>query len=219
MSLLVAYNNLLQPIRLIPSIIQSVAGTGTGTDTFTVTPTSTPITGNLMVIIAGGAQTRSVTTPPSGFTALTQQGVTAATTNRIFYKFATASEPSSYTVVWGGGTLSGGASFIEVQDVDRSNPVNLHVGTGSAVSVTTLAIPSYNITNVGFAVTFIAKSGTSTWAADNDFDNIAGAGQSRKETKIYRNPATGEITTWTGTSETGNADLVFFNGKVLGYTP
>lgn len=217
MSLLATYNALLQPNRLIPTFIQGVAGTGDGTTTFTVTPSTTPVQGNLLVIIAGGQQSRGVTTGPSGFTALTQQGAAVIPTNRIFYKFATGSEPANYTVVWN-GTMVGGASFIEVENVDKHNPVALHYGTGGG-PVTTLALPAYNVHHPGIAFTFAGKSGTATWGPDNGFTNIPGAGASRKQYRIYYSYALNEVTTWSGTSESVNADIIVFNGKVFGYTP
>ena len=218
MSLLATYNNLLRPIRLIPAFVRGFAGTGDGTSTFTVTHPTPPVDGNLMVIMAGGQQARNIVTPPSGFTSLFQQGTVAIPTNRIWYKFATASEPSSYSIVWS-GALTGLPSFAEVSNIDKVNPILFHYGTGSNVAVTTLPLPAYNVNNPGIAFTFVGKSSTGTWGPDNDFTNIPGAGSNRKQYKIYYSTATNVMTTWSGTSETINADIIFFNGKVLGYTP
>lgn len=207
---LLANHGVIGGVWLIPSLISRTAATQSGT-TFTITPLVTPTSGNLIVILSGGTQTRTTVTPPTGFTEESTAGGGSGT-SKLFWKVAGGSEPANYTIDWS-GTLNGGIAIIEYSNADTNSPIGMHIGA-NAIG-TSAALPSHSITTPGVTLTYIAKSGTSVWSADNSYTNITPSGEFRYATKTYNAVATGQNVSWSGTSETVNADLVLIKGKLI----
>lgn len=200
--------------RLVPHVHNTVtAGIGS-TNTYTITPLVAPVAGRLLVITAGGTQSRSVVTPPTGFTNVASLGAGSGT-NVLYYRIATGSEPANWTIVWS-GSLNGGWDFMEVSAVDTVSPFGFHFGN-SASSVTTLApaASGYNVTMPGVAFTYISKSSTASWTPDNSYFDLSGAGEHKVGYKVYSGPATGDTVNWAGTVETVTAEIIFIKGKLI----
>ncbi len=193
---------------LLPTLVSTAQGIGS-TNTYTVTPAVTPTSGNMIIITGGGTQNRTVVTPPTGFTTVATAGGVGGT-NVLFWKIAGGSEPASYSIVWS-GILGGGWTFTELKNIADTSPVLTQVGGGVAPG-TSLALPSYDVTVPSYAITYASKSSTSAWTANNSFGNVNPSGQHKVARRRYTVPAFGEVTTWSGTSETVLADLVVFKG-------
>lgn len=213
MSLMVANHKSIgrayMPSEVIGSVVTNYAATSV-----VVTPGSTPVAGELMIITIGGTQIRTITAP-SGWTLITR--VSSFGTAGIMYKFATSSEPANYTVTFTGGTLSGGAAFFQLTNIDTSDITGASVGADSVGNVTSLNIGNFNVSRPGMAISIIAKSASGGgWSADNGFTPVIVAGQHKYAWKPYNVLGTSQTTTWTGpVAETIGIDLVMFHSRYV----
>lgn len=175
-----------------------------------VTPAGTPTAGSLLIIISGGTQNRTIT-PPSGWTLHTR--VSSSGTLGLMYKVATGSEPANYTVTFSAG-LSGGSQYFELRNAETSSPIALTIGTQGA-SLTTISPGTYAVDTPGLAITFIAKSFTAAWTADNGFTNFPASGQMKVAVKNFQAIDTSETVNWSGTIEDVGTDLVFIKSRFI----
>lgn len=208
---LLANHGLIGRSWMIPVVTNLHSASQSGV-TYTTTPVSVPPTGDLIIIMAGGLQTRASVSIPSGFTELAGIGG-GARTNSLFWKVATSSEPASYSITWD-GTLSGGIASMVISNVNISSPINYQVGN-SGVSVTSLSLPSHNIPNPGVAITIIAKSGTAAWTADNGYTNVNPSGQFKGAYKHFSAIAVSQAVAWSGTVESVTSDLFLVNARQI----
>ena len=212
MSILVNHK-LIDKTYLVPSIIDTTAAIAAGA-TYTVTPLVTPTAGNLLIISAGGTQTRTLTTSPAGFTLLTTMGGGGGGTQALWWKVATGSEPANYSIVWG-AILAGGWDIMEIKDTDIISPIDFQIG-GNVIAGTSLALTSYNVTRPGLAFTCVSKTLTTNWTSDNGTTNLSGAGEHKRSYKIYSSVINNEIITWSGPSQNVIADLIYIKGRQIG---
>lgn len=208
---LLANHGLIGRSWMIPVVTSLGSASQSGT-VFTFTPGSVPPTGDLIILVAGGTQSRASTIVPSGFTELAGIGG-GGRTNSLFWKVATSSEPASYSITWN-GSLDGGVSGFVLTNTNTTSPVNYHIGA-NAVASTTLNLPSHNIPNPGVAFTMIAKSGTSAWTADNGYTNGTPSSQFKMAFKVFSAIAVSQAVQWSGTSETVTAELILINGRQI----
>jgi len=184
------------------------------TYTFTIAGGHVPTAGNIIIITAGGTQTRSVTTPPTGFTYVPPATGMAAGTVAYFWKKATGLESGTYTIVWGGGSLAGGYVYSEWRNVEvDSNPVYANV-SGNAIG-TTLALPAVNILQPSLGFSANAKSLTDAWSADSGYVTYQGVGQYKVAYKSFSDQLANHILTWSGSSQSVNANILLLKGKAL----
>lgn len=112
-------------------VCQTTAGTSVVIPQISPSPQS----GDLILLIVQRDNTstggNSINTP-SGFALLADYGYTSQMASRVFYKVASASEPSSYTVTW---TLSEDvvAGIVVFYNVDSVSPVSAYA-TGNGLS-------------------------------------------------------------------------------------
>lgn len=116
------------------AFVSESANTGT-----TITAPSGIVAGNLLLLFVGTG--RSAAATASGFTAIG----TPTTANRVtpFYKWATGSEPSSYTV--GPSSFTNGA-ILQYSGVDATTPIDVYAFSAGGTS-TPASLPSLTTTN------------------------------------------------------------------------
>lgn len=213
MSLLVANHKNIGRAYMLPSLYGSVVTNGTTVSSVVITPGTTPTANDLMVITIGGSQSRTIT-PPAGWYLVPR--ASGFGTSGIMYKVATGSEPANYTVNFS-GTLSFGAAFFQLSNIDFEAADSTTIGATSVGTVTSLNSGNFNVTRPGIAISLLSKSATGGgWNTDNGFTSILVAGQHKYAWKQYPVLATGENTTWSGpVAETIGVDLTFFNSRYV----
>lgn len=77
------------------------ATAATAVTSFTLTPPATPTSGNLLWVAFMVRLSGATITPPTGWTQLVAQSNSTVETLYVYWKIATASEPSSYAFSWG----------------------------------------------------------------------------------------------------------------------
>lgn len=175
-----------------------------------ITPSSTPVAGNMQIIVIGGSQSRTIT-PPAGWTLVTR--VSIGGTVGFMWKVATGSEPANYTVNLN-ASLGGGAAYFELANADTSDPIAVHIGN-QGTAVTSLNVGNYTAGSYGFAIALLAKSSTGIWAIDNSFSNQAPGSQFYYAVKGTLAASTGNTANWTGPSEDVATDLFFIRSKYV----
>jgi hypothetical protein len=200
--------------RLRPEVIQTNAVVAGIVATYTITPTTPPTPGSLMWISIAGTANRGILTQMSGgpWAYYDRTSAAALVTMGNWFKFATASEPASYSVTFT-ATVAGGWRFMELSNVDTDYLIGRN-GAG-ALSVTSLAMPSYSSYSPSIMLTSCGKSLTTNWTSDNGTTNLSGAGQHKCSYKQYDLPASSEIITWSGPVQDVIADWFVIRGKPI----
>lgn len=150
-------------------IAPSVRGSSTATDISNTSITCNKPTGtqegDFLVAFLNLRRTVTSITPPSGWTLLESALTGSERAFGIYYKVATASEPSSYTFsanTTGGMTLG----IVALQNVDTSNPIDIEGRTDTA-AVNTVTCPSVTTTQDNDIVLCFCNSSWNnvTWSA------------------------------------------------------
>lgn len=143
----------------------AAASQGSGVLSLPIGKPSGTVTGDVMVAAIGFRPETATITPPSGWTLARRINNSGATANglAIYYKVATASEPSSYTWTFSSSTgTAGGISAFS--GVDTANPLDAENGQATASSLSH-ATPSITTTVANtMLVASFAFSSSATWA-------------------------------------------------------
>lgn len=110
-------------VGAVPSIVDEKHATLGSGATSIVVNCPTHVAGDFLLaeIAVGNSSTAASITPPSGWTLLITRKYGNSNT-AIFWKWATGSEPSTYTFTWTGST-QGGAAIISVRNVNPDIPI------------------------------------------------------------------------------------------------
>lgn len=203
--------------RLIPVFYQTNKGTDTDSN-YTITALSTPVTGNMMVVMAGGTQTRVVINGLPGWTH-TQLNAGGATIE-IFTKIVAGETTAIGNIIWD-AALVGAWSYSEWINMD-SNPYFTHTNA-SALLTFTLTYPAYFVpyASVVFAAISLGAA-SSSWVLDNSFLDLSYAvvGQNTAFKVGYRIYTDFDLSETTGWSSSNSRDaagaLVILSGKKTG---
>jgi len=203
----------LPEARAAVALVQTTNGKtgGNGGTSVDATFASTPISGNLLVAVAGAAGNTTLSMSASGWTQAIQNNGT--TTQVIFYKIATSSEPTVITVN-STASLHMGLHIYEYSGVETNGPLEgTSSSTGNGTTTTsgsyttiqpdTLLIAAFTILGQGTFGTY-----TNSFTKRNDLANNTGSqgrgtytGGDRvvSATSTYSTAATSTVSgAWTG---------------------
>lgn len=206
-------------VNAAPSLSLQAANSSTSASSLGATLPDTPISGSLIVIICSVISNASFMLPPTGFTLATfSAGTATLAAQSIYYKIATASEPTSYTCTYGGTTgraaiqisvYSGVyAQPVPVSGTVSGNSANYGSGTlsntfGSMVLVTGFLVP--------------VNSTISSWT--NGFTQIAtgGAGGGPNNRHLYGSASRYVTTTGSYSTEALTNTSTPWRGQIVGF--
>lgn len=206
-------------VNAAPSLSLQAANSSTSASSLGATLPDTPISGSLIVIICSVISNASFMLPPTGFTLATfSAGTATLAAQSIYYKIATASEPTSYTCTYGGTTgraaiqisvYSGVyAQPVPVSGTVSGNSANYGSGTlsntfGSMVLVTGFLVP--------------VNSTISSWT--NGFTQIAtgGAGGNPNNRHLYGSASRYVTTTGSYSTEALTNTSTPWRGQIVGF--
>jgi hypothetical protein len=122
-------------------------------------PTATTLTINTPagvqagdVMVAGiGIRGAPTVATPAGWTLIRTDAAGTYTTQALYYRVATATEPASYTWSFSGSVPAAGG-ISAYQGVNTTAPVNVSAGTGQNVDTTSIVAPSVTTTVAGAEV-------------------------------------------------------------------
>lgn len=188
------------------------------TSSYAITLSVTPVEGNLMIFMLGGAASgRTGTISGSGWTKIDLSALSFSV--HCFYKTAGPSEPTAITVTLTGGTLAGTIEYYEFSGHDVGSPPSGIQVDQAWSSSTTVTMPSTPITTPGVLVCVYGKALTDIWNVNNGWTKLTGAGNRSNSAYKLVNPsniAYNETFTWTsaGAADTGQLVMIGFKSAI-----
>lgn len=176
------------------SIVEFFGGFTSGSGNIVFTPTTPPVVGDFICVQLASTNITdwaAEITSPVGFVRM------IASNNRtcLWYKVATASEPSSYTF---NNPASGGKGY-EYMNFRGLMPMSAIQSIDPLTSGTypgTYSSTPMNIDKPGIALSVLGKSTTTIWTASAGWTTLSASGQAKAAYKIYTDIALGEVLTW-----------------------
>lgn len=172
----------------------------------------TPPEGNLLVLVVGGVQNRTVTFP-GGWTQVTPVGGIGSMS--FGYKIAGASESSPVTINFS-GNLQGQVYFYSLSNT--SDDVISGTGTASTfgAGITSASWANYDVPAKSIYIQTINFGQSETWTIDDNYtQHSAGSLRHFAAYKIYGNVIDNEDATWSGaaTGAGGSVGAIAFFGR------
>lgn len=208
------------PTHAAPSVLLQTSNSSTSANSLSATLVDNPPSGSLIVVICSFLSSTALLLGPQGFSLAVSSPATATLPAQgIYYKIATASEPTTYGCSYGGGTAGRAAIQISVFSGVYAQPVpitgfatgdsaNYGSGTasntfGSMVLVTGFLVP--------------VNSTISSWT--NGFTQIAtgGAGGSPANRHLYGSASRYVTATGSYSTEALSGASSAWRGQIVGF--
>lgn len=159
-----------------------------------VTPVTPPVEGDLLLVQLANVITLNPAsvTPPSGWASLILTSGTPGV--GLWYKVATASEPSSYTFTV--PSTNWGWEYFNFRGVDPNGAYTICAKIDVTGAPGTYTTPSFVIPYPGIALSVIGKTTTTAWDPSGGWTIRAASGQAKAATRIYTDVSTSQTLTW-----------------------
>jgi hypothetical protein len=200
------FHTLIAMGHVAPTRISSQHTDYTSSTTWGFTLPSTPAQGNLMVIVVGGIQSRTVTLPGGWAFQSNMLTLNGSNTHVIGYKIAGVSE-GNFNVTFN-ANLQGAIDYYELSGVDAS--INYAATFDISVNqsgggLTSAPSNTFNIPRPSFVITAVLWDDTRQFTTNNGFAQLTSTSRSHTAYRRYTAPASSQQVTW---SKVSGADAV-----------
>lgn len=192
------FHSLLAGGYVAPTRVQSKHTDYASSTTWAFTLPATPTQGNLMVLIVGGIQSRTVTFPGGWAFQSDMLTLNGSNTHVIGFKVAGASEANFNITL--NSNLQGAIDYYEISNFD---PTMSYAGTfdisanQSGGGINSAVSNTFNVIKPSFVITAALWDDTRQFTTNNSFTVTTSTARSHSAYRQYTAPASGQSVTWT----------------------